>query len=56
MFCTNIDIDKTLLLDKNKGIMMNSFIVIFLCNSVLLLNHFRNLFILCINIDIDLLL
>ena len=32
IFCINVDIDKMLLLDKNKGIGINSFRVIPLCN------------------------
>ena len=33
IFCINIDIDKMLLIDKNKGLGFNSFRVISLCNS-----------------------
>ena len=33
IFCINVDIDKILLLDKNKGLGIKSFRVISLCNS-----------------------
>ena len=33
MFSMNIDIDEVLLLDKNKGLVVNYFRVISLCNS-----------------------
>ena len=59
--------DEMLLLDKNKGLGISSFRVISLCNSrkgvlvsasyasylLVLLYNLRNLFIFCINVDIE---
>ena len=53
IFCINVDIDELLLIDKNKGLGINSFRVISLYNSWkgvlvfafilhILLNNFRN--------------
>ena len=61
IFSINFDIDKILMLDKNRGHMLIPlelfhFVVLekmFWCPLLMLLNNFRNLFIFCINIDID---
>ena len=61
VFCKNVDTDKMQLLHKNKGLGVNFFRVISLCNSLnsfwflllILLRTFRNHFVFCINIDTD---
>ena len=55
IFCINID--KMLLLDKNKGLGVSFFFVIlekqFWSLFLILLNNFRIVFIFCINLDFD---
>ena len=64
IFCINVDTDEIFLLEKNKGLWVNFFRVIFLFYSkkgilfmlLILINNFRDLFIFCINVDTDVML
>ena len=61
IFCIKVDIDELLMLNKNKGLGVNSLRVIslyilekvFWFLLLVLVNTSRNLFIFCINLDID---